>query len=157
MPGSVNITVGLPLNDALTNLLIYEGLIYLMSKVPAKVETDKITIPRDGIAKVYSKLDEEIMNEIDIRTVRHDNDSLERIIDWLGINGKELREKSQSLSTDKRRRKGVSQIKNYRDLLYILNRSHEKLRFSADTIFIGVDIGKERITCLLYTSDAADE
>ncbi|MEM4591684.1 MAG: hypothetical protein QW555_07645 [Nitrososphaerota archaeon] len=147
MPGSVNITVGLPLNDTLTNLLIYEGLIYLMSKVPAKVETDKITIPRDGIAKVYSKLDEEIMNEINVSTVgRNDNDSLKRFLDWLGISGKELREKLQSLSTDNRRRKGVSQIKNYRELLYILNRSHEKLRFSADTIFIGADIGKRRIT-----------
>ncbi|MEM3081655.1 MAG: hypothetical protein QXH35_08190, partial [Nitrososphaerota archaeon] len=86
MPGSVNITVGLPLNDTLTNLLIYEGLIYLMSKVPAKVETDKITIPRDGIARVYSKLDEEIMNEINVSTVgRNDNDSLKRFLDWLGI------------------------------------------------------------------------
>jgi hypothetical protein len=138
--------VSLPLNDTLTNLLIYEGLIYLISKVPAKIEASGITIPDDGLAKAYSGLSNEILNKISINTVgKNDNSSIERFLRGLGISGRELEEKLESLSPDDRRRKEKSRVTNYREILYILNRSPEKLRPITNSIFIGATIRKNQM------------
>lgn len=146
MHGSINIVVSLPLNDSLTNLLIYEGLIYLMSKIPAKVDVSGITIPADGLAKVYSGLSDETLNRINITTAgRNDNNSIERFLAWLKISGKELEEKLKLLSSGGRQRKGKSKVTNYRELLYILNSSPEKIKLVSDSIFIGATIRKNHI------------
>ncbi|MFN4337162.1 MAG: hypothetical protein ACK4FV_06245 [Candidatus Nitrosocaldus sp.] len=142
MRSSVNIVVSLPLNDTLTNLLIYEGLIYLMSKVNASIEANKITIPADGFAKAYSELCDEILNKININTVGNDKGPIEKFLKGLEIKG--IEEILESLSPDEQR-KGKSRVTNYRELLYILKRSSEKLRPVTDSIFIGATIKTDMI------------
>ncbi len=146
MLGGISIVISLPLNDALTSLLIYEGLVYLMSKTPVKVEGNKVTIPRDGIAKVYRELSDETLNKINVTTVgKNDDSSLKRFIDWLGISKEELEERLASLYINERRRKRKLRITNYQELLYILKHSFKKLKISTDTIFVGTTIGKKHI------------
>ncbi|MEM0488571.1 MAG: hypothetical protein QW707_05135 [Candidatus Bathyarchaeia archaeon] len=114
-----------------------------MSEVPAKIDAGGITIPADGLAKAYSGLKDENLSKISINTVgRNDNRSIERFLKGLGISERELEEKMESMISDKRRRKGKLRVTNYRELLYILNRSSEKLRTATDSIFIGATIGK---------------
>ncbi|MCS7136685.1 MAG: hypothetical protein RMJ14_05795 [Nitrososphaerota archaeon] len=159
MPKNVNVILGLPPNNSLTSLLIYEGLLYLINNVPARIDVDRIKIPADGIMHVYGSLDDKrILDKIYISTVGiNDEKSIKTFLKELGIKYDEFlttikKEKTKEELEEILKRLGIKsdgkkkeqKITNYRVLLYLLKNNSRNLS-SIDDVVLKASIKGRRM------------
>ena len=126
MPNAV-IEAKLPIDNSLTNQLIYEGLIYIMSKTPFKITGPmRIEIYPDVLQAVYRDLEEERINSIELSMVgKNDTGPVQRFLSRLGIE-----------ETEK--------ITKYKGLLDSLRRHSDRLPRIEDSLPIKLEIDEKK-------------
>ena len=109
---NIGIKIEIPSNNTLTNLLIYEGLLYLINVSTSTItaENSTLIIPREAFSRAYGELDDNRIERIrELSTVgKNDTPSIERLLKMLKI----------------RRR---NKINKYGELLHVLKENAETL------------------------------
>ncbi|MEM2294128.1 MAG: hypothetical protein QXX41_12720 [Nitrososphaerota archaeon] len=121
---SVIIELKLPIDNSFTNLLLYEGVVYIIAENWAAIKGNKIEISSDIFKKVYKELIQGRLSEIRINfTGKNDKVPVDGFLKMLKISAKE-------------------KISNYGSLIELLYDNADKLKINKNNIYLQLFIDK---------------
>ncbi|PUA32650.1 MAG: hypothetical protein B9J98_04140 [Candidatus Terraquivivens tikiterensis] len=122
---TIEIDVNLPVDSSFTNMIVYEGLAYLLNNINAEIINNTIRVDLNDVRHVYRNLEEERLKKIRrLQIVGNDLKVVQRFIQQLGITQHNGR------------------ITNYGDILILIRENSDNILSDVESIPLRLSISR---------------